>query len=89
MGCQKKVAYLNSGNSFSSVIQAFQYGVPPHAGFAPGLDRLLMVLWDCASIRDIYAFPKSGKAEDPMLGSPSEVSPEQLKELHIKLDLDE
>ena len=71
---------------FGHMIRAFEYGAPPHGGFAPGLDRLLMVLWECSSIRDIYAFPKNGKAQDAMLGSPSEVSDKQLKELHLKID---
>ncbi len=72
---------------FGHMIKAFEYGAPPHGGIAPGLDRLLMVLWECPSIRDIYAFPKNGKAQDAMLGAPSEVSEKQLKELHIKLDI--
>ncbi len=74
---------------FGHMIKAFEYGAPPHGGCAPGLDRLLMVFWECPSIRDIYAFPKNGAAQDVMLGAPSEVSKEQLKELHIKLNLDE
>jgi aspartyl-tRNA synthetase len=73
---------------FGHMIKAFEFGAPPHGGIAPGLDRLLMVLWDLPSIRDIYAFPKNGSAQDAMLGAPSEVSAKQLKELHIKLDLD-
>lgn len=70
---------------FGGMIRAFQYGAPPHGGCAPGLDRLMMVLWDCPSIRDIYAFPKNGKAQDAMMNAPSVVSEKQLKELHIKL----
>ena len=73
---------------FGHMIRAFEYGAPPHGGAAPGIDRLLMVLWELPSIRDIYAFPKNGQAEDVMLDSPSEVSVKQLKELHIKLDLE-
>jgi len=75
-------------DKFGHMIKAFEYGAPPHGGFAPGLDRLLMVLWECPSIRDIYAFPKNGQAQDVMLGSPSEVSDKQLKDLKLKLDLD-
>ena len=71
---------------FGHMIKAFEYGAPPHGGLAPGVDRLLMVLWDCNSIRDIYAFPKSGTAQDLMTGAPSEVSEKQLKELHLKLN---
>jgi aspartyl-tRNA synthetase len=70
---------------FGGMIRAFQYGAPPHGGCAPGLDRLMMVLWECPSIRDIYAFPKNGKAQDAMMNAPSPVSEKQLKELHIKL----
>ncbi|MCX6746420.1 MAG: aspartate--tRNA ligase [Candidatus Parcubacteria bacterium] len=73
---------------FGHMIRAFEYGAPPHGGAAPGIDRLLMVLWELPSIRDIYAFPKNGQAEDVMLDSPSEVSAKQLRELQIKLDLE-
>ncbi|HDQ22903.1 MAG TPA: aspartate--tRNA ligase [Candidatus Uhrbacteria bacterium] len=74
---------------FGHMIRAFEYGAPPHGGNAPGIDRLLMAINDWNSIRDIYAFPKNGQGLDVMLGAPSEVEPKQLKELHIKLDLDE
>jgi len=70
---------------FGAMIRAFEYGAPPHGGCAPGIDRLMMVLWEFPSIRDIYAFPKNGKAQDAMMNAPSIVSPKQLKELHIKL----
>lgn len=70
---------------FGGMIRAFQYGAPPHGGFAPGIDRLMMVLWECPSIRDIYAFPKNGKAQDSMMGAPSQVSQKQLKELGIRI----
>ena len=63
----------------------FQYGVPPHGGFAFGFDRLLMILRDEDNIREIYAFPKSGKAEDAMMNAPAEVDEIQLRELHIKI----
>jgi aspartyl-tRNA synthetase len=72
---------------FGGMIKAFQYGAPPHAGNAPGLDRLLMVLNDWNSIRDIYAFPKDGQGKDLLMGAPGEVSAKQLEELQIKLDL--
>lgn len=71
---------------FGAMISAFKFGAPPHGGSAPGLDRLLMVLFDLPNIRDIYAFPKNGKAQDVMAGSPSEVTDKQLKDLHIKID---
>jgi aspartyl-tRNA synthetase len=72
---------------FGHMIEAFSYGAPPHAGNAPGLDRIFMVLNDEPNIREIIAFPKNGRAEDVMLGSPSEVSEKQLKDVHIKLDI--
>jgi len=72
---------------FGGMISAFKFGAPPHGGCAPGIDRLMMVLWDMTSIRDIYAFPKNGKAQDAMMNAPSEVSEKQLKELHITLSL--
>ena len=74
-------------SKFGHMIEAFSYGAPPHAGNAPGIDRILMVLWDEPNIREVIAFPKNGRAEDPMLGSPSEVTEQQLKDVHIKLDI--
>lgn len=70
---------------FGAMYTAFQYGVPPHGGFAFGFDRLLMILRDEANIREIYAFPKSGKAEDVMMNAPTGVDEMQLRELHIKV----
>ncbi|MFA6348449.1 MAG: aspartate--tRNA ligase [Candidatus Paceibacterota bacterium] len=70
---------------FGALIRAFEYGAPPHGGNAPGIDRILMVLSDLDSIRDIYAFPKDGKRKDLMMDSPSEISEKQLKELNIKM----
>ena len=70
---------------FGHMIRAFEYGAPPHGGNAPGIDRILMILLDCDSIRDIYAFPKDGQGRDVMLDAPSEVDPKQLKELGIKI----
>lgn len=73
-------------NKFGAMIKAFQFGAPPHGGNAPGIDRILMVLNDWDSIRDMYAFPKDGAGRDVMMGSPSDVEPKQLKELGIKLE---
>jgi aspartyl-tRNA synthetase len=70
---------------FGGLISAFEFGAPPHGGAAIGFDRVLMILADCDSIRDIYAFPKDGQGRDVMMDSPSEVNPKQLKELHIKI----
>ncbi len=68
---------------FGGMIRAFSYGAPPHGGFAPGIDRLLMVLMDVPSIRDIYAFPKNGRGQDMMMNSPASVDPALLRDLHI------
>lgn len=70
---------------FGAMIRAFEYGAPPHGGNAPGIDRVMMVLWDLMNIRDIYAFPKNGSAQDAMMSAPSTVSDKQLKDLHIRL----
>jgi len=70
---------------FGAMIRAFEYGAPPHGGNAPGIDRIMMVLYDLDSIRDIYAFPKDGHGKDLMMDSPSEVDEKQLRELNIKL----
>ncbi len=72
---------------FGAMIRAFEYGAPPHGGFAPGIDRLLMLLENEPNIREVIAFPKNGSAEDVMMDAPSSVDEKQLKELHIKLDL--
>jgi len=74
---------------FGAMYEAFQYWVPPHGGFAIGMDRLQMIYLDEDNIRDIYAFPKSGKGQDLMMNSPTSVDEEQLRDLHIELDLDE
>jgi len=69
---------------FGAMIRAFEYGAPPHGGNAPGVDRILMVLNDWDSIRDMYAFPKDGHGRDAMMDSPSEVDEKQLRDLCVK-----
>jgi len=71
--------------NFSAMINAFSFGAPPHGGNAPGLDRLIMVLNDWNSIRDIYAFPKDSRGKDLMSGSPCEISDSQLNDLSINI----
>jgi aspartyl-tRNA synthetase len=70
---------------FGHMIDAFEYGAPPHCGFAPGIERLIMVLRNETNIRAVVAFPKNQKAEEPMMGSPAEVDDVQLKELGLDI----
>ena len=70
---------------FGALYTAFQYGTPPHAGCAPGLDRMIMLIADSDNIREVIAFPKNKKARDVMMNAPSKVTDEQLKDVHIKI----
>ena len=70
---------------FGALYQAFQFGAPPHAGMAPGIDRMLMLLRGEENIREVIAFPMSGSAQDFMCGAPGEVTEQQLREVHIKV----
>ena len=72
---------------FSALYNAFQFGAPPHAGIAPGVDRILMLLTESETIRDVIAFPMNSKAQDLLMGAPGNVTKEQLQDVHIKLDL--
>ena len=74
---------------FPAMYNAFCYGAPPHAGIAPGVDRMVMLLAGEDSIREIIPFPMNKTAQDVMMGAPSEVDPRQLKDVHIKLDIEE
>jgi len=72
---------------FGFLLDALQYGAPPHGGIAPGIDRIVMLLAGEENLREIVLFPMNQKAEDLLMGAPSEVSPKQLKELNIRIDL--
>ena len=71
--------------NFSGMINAFKYGAPPHGGSAPGIDRIVMLLAGEPNIREVVLFPMNQRAEDLMMGAPSEVSPKQLRELNIRI----
>jgi len=73
---------------FGHMLEAFKYGAPPHGGNAPGIDRLLMVINDWTSIRDIYAFPKDGNGRDVMMDAPAPIDEKELEELNLEVDLD-
>ena len=70
---------------FSALYTAFQYGAPPHAGMAPGIDRMIMLLADTETIRNVIAFPLNGNAQDLLLGAPSQVTEQQLREANIQI----
>ena len=72
-------------NKFGALYNAFQFGAPPHAGMAPGVDRMIMLLRNEENIREIIPFPMSGTAQDLMCGAPNEVTEQQLREVHIKV----
>ena len=72
---------------FGGMYRAFQYGAPPHGGMAAGVDRIVMLLCGTTNLREISLFPMNQRAEDLLMGAPSEVAPKQLRELHIKLNL--
>ena len=76
-------------NKFPALFNAFRYGAPPHAGAAIGFDRLLMFICNETSIKEVMAFPMNKSAEDPLMGAPSVVTDKQLKDVHIKLNLDD
>jgi aspartyl-tRNA synthetase len=71
---------------FAHMLEAFTFGAPPHGGFAPGIDRIVMLMQNEPNIREVIAFPKTGEGKDLMMGSPSEISAKQLKELGIQIN---
>jgi aspartyl-tRNA synthetase len=72
---------------FGGMLNAFKYGAPPHGGSAPGIDRIVMLLADTPNIREVVAFPMNQQAQDLLMQAPAEISPERLRELHIRLAL--
>ena len=72
---------------FPALFNAFQFGAPPHAGIAPGVDRMIMLLTDEPVIRNVIAFPMNSKAQDLLMGAPGNVTEQQLREIHIKVDV--
>ena len=72
-------------NKFKSLYTAFQYGVPPHAGMAPGIDRIIMLLTEEENLREVQLFPPNVSGVDLLMGGPIELEEKQLRELHIKI----
>jgi aspartyl-tRNA synthetase len=70
---------------FGGMLNAFRYGAPPHGGSAPGIDRIVMLLADVSNLREVTMFPMNQQAQDLLMGAPSEVTPKQLRELHIRV----
>lgn len=74
-------------DKFPALFNAFQFGAPPHAGIAPGIDRIIMLLTESDTVRNVIAFPMNSKAQDLLMNAPSEVTQKQLDEVHIKVDI--
>ena len=81
-----KISEKEQKSKFGHILEAFTYGAPPHGGFAPGIDRIVMILQNEPNIREVIAFPKTGEGKDLMMGSPSEMGEKQIKELGIKFE---
>jgi len=89
---QKKVFELigftkKQNDYFKHMLTAFKYGVPPHGGIAIGIDRLIMILLNGENIKEVIAFPKNREAKDSVMDAPSDIDEEQLRDVHIKLDI--
>ena len=80
-----KISEEEQEKKFGHMLEAFEFGAPPHGGFAPGIDRIVMLLAGEPNIREVIAFPKTGDARDPMMGAPAEVSEKTLNEANIQL----
>ena len=80
-----KISEEDQQKKFGHMLEAFTFGAPPHGGFAPGIDRIVMILQNEPNIREVIAFPKTGEGRDLMMGSPASITDKQLKELGIKL----
>jgi aspartyl-tRNA synthetase len=76
----------DADRKFGYLLEAFQYGAPPHGGIAPGIDRIVALLSGSSTIRDVIPFPKTSTAQALLEGAPSEVDEKQLKELNIKIN---
>jgi len=72
-------------SKFGALYQAFQFGAPPHAGMAPGIDRILMLLRGEENIREVIVYPMNGNAQDLLCGAPGTVTEQQLREVHMKI----
>jgi aspartyl-tRNA synthetase len=72
---------------FGGMLRAFQYGAPPHGGLAAGIDRIVMLVCGAINLREVTLFPMNQRAEDLLMGAPSDPTPKQLRELHIRLNL--
>jgi aspartyl-tRNA synthetase len=70
---------------FGGLYRAFQYGAPPHGGMAPGIDRIVMILCGAKNLREITMFPMNQQAQDLLMGAPSEATPQQLRDLHLRI----